>query len=133
MRRAKFVPLARHEFLAQVAYYSREDPALGRRFSAAVEAATARALAYPFGGSPVGADTRRVLVRSFPFSVIYRSDAEGIIVFAVAHNARRPDYWSSRVQESRGRYESAVHDVDARFPSFSAKAEPVACHPQEAR
>jgi hypothetical protein len=91
-----------------VAYYNKEDPGLGARFSSAVEEATIRALAYPLAGSPSSANTRRVFVRDFPFSVVYRSSDDGITVFAVAHELRRPGYWLSRVQELRSRYEASA-------------------------
>lgn len=50
MKRVRFTAAARHELLAQTAWYSQADPALGARFSAAVEAATLRALAFPAAG-----------------------------------------------------------------------------------
>jgi plasmid stabilization system protein ParE len=81
-----------------VAYYSEAQPGLGERFAAAVEEATVRALTFPQAGSPLASDTRRVFVKGFPFSVIYRPEKDGIVVFAVAHHARQPGYWRSRVR-----------------------------------
>lgn len=113
MKRAEFVAAARREFLAHVVYYNKEDSGLGARFSAAVEDAMARALAYPLAGSPAPRNTRRVYVRDFPYSVVYRPNADGITVFAVAHDSRRPNYWSLRVQDREGEYRSseAVNDL----------------------
>jgi toxin ParE1/3/4 len=71
---------------------------LGARFAAAVEDASARALAFPLSGSPYRSNTRRILVKDFPFSLIYRPESEGIVIFAVAHHARRPYYWQSRAR-----------------------------------
>ena len=99
MRSARFVPEARREFLAEIVYYNQEQPGLGARFTAAVEEAAARALAFPHAGSPAAANTRRVLVQGFPFSVVYRDEASGIVIFALAHQSRRPDYWAARVQD----------------------------------
>ena len=39
---------------------------------------------------------RFYLMRRFPFRVIYRVDGDDVIVMAVAHAARSPDYWSNR-------------------------------------
>ena len=50
-------------------------------------------------GRRLPANTRRVLVQGFPFSVVYRDEASGIVIFAVAHQSRRPDYWAARVQD----------------------------------
>ena len=98
MNRARFITAARLEFLAEVIYYSEAEAGLGARFNAAVEEAAVRALAFPQSGSPSRSNTRRVLVNGFPFSLVYRLEPDGIVVFAVAHHARRPYYWQSRVR-----------------------------------
>ncbi|HZO29944.1 MAG TPA: type II toxin-antitoxin system RelE/ParE family toxin [Chloroflexota bacterium] len=95
--RERFVAEAQAEFLGQIAYYSEARTGLGIRFSQAVEAAVARVLAFPNSGTPAPSNTRRVRVRGFPFSVVYRADAGDLTIFAVAHDARRSDYWISRV------------------------------------
>ena len=98
MRRAHFVAAARQEFLAEVDYYNEAQPGLGARFTVAVEAATARALAFPFAGSLAVSNTRRVVLKDFPFSLFYRPEGDGIIVFAVSHHSRRPGYWMTRTK-----------------------------------
>jgi toxin ParE1/3/4 len=98
VKRARFVAGARLEFLAEVIYYSEAQAGLGERFTAAVEEAAARALAYPLAGSPSRSNTRRVIVKGFPFSIVYRPEPDGIVVFALAHHARRPYYWRSRAR-----------------------------------
>ncbi|MFC4310515.1 type II toxin-antitoxin system RelE/ParE family toxin [Steroidobacter flavus] len=104
MKRARFIASARREFLAEVAYYHTQEPDLGVRFTNAVEAAAARALAFPFSGSPASKNTRRIFVRGFPFAVIYRPDSDGILIVAVAHRSRWPEYWHLRVQEDGAVY-----------------------------
>ena len=42
------------------------------------------------------AGTRRVLLDRFPFTVYYRVKADTVTIVAVAHQKRRPGYWSSR-------------------------------------
>ena len=99
MKKARFVAAARREFLAEILYYNQEQPGLGARFTAAVEDATARATAFPLAGSIATENTRKVLLKGFPFAVVYRPLENGILVFAVAHYSRRPGYWESRVQD----------------------------------
>jgi toxin ParE1/3/4 len=99
VKRARFIAPARREFLVEFAYYNGKEPGLGGRFAAAVEEATPRAVAFPLTGSPASKSTRRVFVKDFPFAIIYRQESDGIVVFAVAHHSRRPDYWQSRVQD----------------------------------
>jgi plasmid stabilization system protein ParE len=98
VNRARFITAARLEFLAEVIFYSEAQAGLGARFTTAVEEAAARALAFPLSGSPYRSNTRRILVNGFPFSLIYRPEPDGIVVFAVTHHARRPYYWQSRVR-----------------------------------
>lgn len=62
MKRARFIPEARREFLAEVSYYNKAQPDLGARFTGAVEEAAARALAFPLAGTPSVAGTRRVIL-----------------------------------------------------------------------
>lgn len=99
MKRARFITPARREFLSAVAYYNGKEPGLGARFAAAVEEATMRALAFPLTGSPASQNTRRVFIKDFPFALIYRPHFDGIVIFAVAHHSRRPEYWQLRVQD----------------------------------
>ena len=97
MKRARFAAPARRELLAEVAYYEAKEPGLGGRFLVAVEEATARALAYPLTGTPASERTRRIVLKGFPFALVYRTDDLGLVIFAVAHHARRPGYWRNRI------------------------------------
>jgi plasmid stabilization system protein ParE len=98
VKRARFFPAARREFLAEVRYYNAEQPGLGLRFSKAVEDCLTRALAFPRTGSPGPAGTRRMFLKDFPFAVVYRRDRDELIVFALAHHRRAPGYWQARVK-----------------------------------
>jgi len=40
--------------------------------------------------------TRRVVLRGFPYSVVYRASDGAVVVVAVAHDKRRPGYWRER-------------------------------------
>lgn len=68
-------------------------------FAEAVEEAALRASEFPSAGSPATKSTRRVQLKEFPFALVYRSDSEGIVIFAVAHHARKPGYWVSRLPD----------------------------------
>jgi toxin ParE1/3/4 len=92
-----FLPAAREEFLAAAHHYDTAAPGLGHDFIAAVERAVARIAAFPEHGSPHLMGTRRVVLRRFPFSVVYLLEPEAVLVVAVAHHSRRPGYWRDRV------------------------------------
>jgi hypothetical protein len=47
---------------------------------------------------PLGKNnTRRFLLWRFPFSIIYSEQGSAIMIWAVAHGSRRPEYWSHRL------------------------------------
>lgn len=100
MKRIRFLTAARRELSAQVLHYSESETGLGLKFVLSVEQALAIAVQFPLAGSPGPAATRRVTVRGFPFSVFYLDETEGIVVVAVAHHARRPEYWAGRLERS---------------------------------
>jgi hypothetical protein len=49
-------------------------------------------------GAPVAGHSvlRRWPLRRFPFYMIFRVDAEAVVVLAVGHERRRPEYWGGR-------------------------------------
>jgi toxin ParE1/3/4 len=99
VKRVRFTAPARREYLVEIAYYKGKELSLGFRFANAVEEAAARAATFPDSGSPASKNTRRVYLKDFPFSVVYRVDKHGILIFALAHHSRAPDYWQSRIQD----------------------------------
>lgn len=96
MKPVRFLEEALDEFLEQVRFYEEREKGLGERFRLAVQASTTLATTHPKLGSPWKLRTRRVFPKGFKFSVVYRVEAEEIVVFAVAHFRRRPSYWRDR-------------------------------------
>jgi len=93
----RVLPEAEAELLHEVGYYSNARTGTGVRFQAAVEASIQRASRHPMGGAPSHKETRSVLVKGFPFSVIYRASEAELLVVAVAPHRRRPGYWLARI------------------------------------
>ena len=98
MIRVRFLPAAEIELLKEVTYYSKARTGTGLRFQAAVQAAVSRAATHPLGGAPSFKETRSILVKGFPFSVVYRPSQRELLVVAVAPHRKRPQYWSSRIE-----------------------------------
>ena len=97
MSQIPFLPAAEEEFLRAVDRYTAEAPALGAEFVVEVQRAVECIAAFPEHGSPSIAGTRRVILRRFPFSIIYQAEAGELLVIAVAHHSRLPGYWRDRV------------------------------------
>ncbi|HEV3077244.1 MAG TPA: type II toxin-antitoxin system RelE/ParE family toxin [Thermoanaerobaculia bacterium] len=97
MKVIRFHPGADAEVEAETRYYRRQAGVeVSRRFVEAVEQATRVALEFPNAGSEGIANTRRLQLRGFPHSLVYRPVGDEIVVFAVAHHAREPGYWRAR-------------------------------------
>jgi toxin ParE1/3/4 len=81
-------------------YYDALSGGLGERFLDAVDEAVAAIQVDSLTGSPYeplnDSAVRRRKVRRFPYVVIYEIDDTAVVVLAIAHERRRPDYWSDR-------------------------------------
>ena len=93
----EFHPAAETEHLEAVAYYEFKQPGLGTSYLAAFESAMERVCAaphrYPIERSP---DIRRIRLKRFPYTVLFREVGGIVQVLAVAHHRRRPEYWLGR-------------------------------------
>ena len=91
-----FHPEAERELADAAHFFEERIGGLGAAFADAVEHAITLIRQYPELGTPYGRSSRRVLVRGFPYAVIYEIRPDGILVLAVAHVRRRPGYWRTR-------------------------------------
>jgi len=89
-------PDALAEAIAAAAWYRERSPAAGAAFQAELDHAIDRIAAAPERYPTHVDDTRRILLRRFPFAVIYRLEEQDIQIVAVAHARRRPGYWRYR-------------------------------------
>lgn len=93
----RFLPEAEADLSHEVEYYSSARAGTGVRFQAAIEAALERASRHPLGGAPSFKGTRSMLVRGFPFSIVYRASESELLVVAIAPHRQRPGYWLKRI------------------------------------
>ena len=96
MKAVKFHPDAEFEMLVAAAYYEEQQPDLGRRFLASVQDAVNRIMLNPRLYPTVELDVHRCLTKTFPFGVLFREREGRIIIMAVMHQHRDPDYWKTR-------------------------------------
>jgi plasmid stabilization system protein ParE len=91
-----FEPAASHELNEAADFYDLERPGLGTEFLDAVETALLAVADNP-GASPIElGETRKRVVRRFPYSILYSFDDTVVHVSAIAHHRRRPGYWGER-------------------------------------
>lgn len=87
---------ARAEFDEATDFYGMEQTPLGLAFVGAVEQAVDHVCEYPDSCPAIRGRVRKARVHRFPYSVMYSVVDGQIRVLAVAHDRRRPGYWSGR-------------------------------------
>ena len=90
-------PEALDELKRAWGWHEDQRPGLEDEFRACVDAAMAAAARNPLAWPRVGREVRRVLVRRFPYSVLYVAQLDRIDVLAVFHGARAPREWKRRL------------------------------------
>ncbi len=78
-------------------YYEEAAETLGDDFLDDIHHAIESVRERPKLGVEIAYGFRRVLVRRFPFSVVYFIEPGQIVVVAVAHQSRSPNYWKARI------------------------------------
>lgn len=92
-----FTADARDELQEAILYYQGEAPGLGADLLAEVEIILSLIGEHPELGSPYESGTRRLLLRHFPYSIVYLVAEEQVTIVAIAHQRRRPGYWRERL------------------------------------
>ena len=96
MKIVRFYPAAEAEMIEAASYYEAQQKDLGRRFLASVQDSINRICVNPRLFPIVESDVRRCQTKTFPFGVLFREKPETIVVMAVMHLHRDPDYWRHR-------------------------------------
>jgi plasmid stabilization system protein ParE len=93
--RPHFLSAAEREYVDTVRYYSSQSVELGRAFYRDVEHAVDLIEQFPQIGAPFDVDKRRLILRRFPYSLIYQERPSEIVIAAVRHHRQDPQPWSS--------------------------------------
>jgi toxin ParE1/3/4 len=92
-----FHPDAIEEAWLAARWYRERSPIAARRFVSELNEVIDKIVEAPqrWPHSPRG--TRKIKLPCFPFLVIYREVQGAVLILAVAHGRRRPDYWKNRL------------------------------------
>ena len=93
--------LAEGELADAVAWYEAKQSGLGISLLDLIDNAVERIRSGALPSSLVpgvsrAKGARRVLLRRFPYSIVFYEREEEIVIVAFAHSSRRPGYWRSR-------------------------------------
>lgn len=80
-------------------YFDAQDIGLGNRFLEEIDQAISEIAAMPMAWPITKHGTRkRILLSPFPYIIHYKIARDELIIVAVAHQSREPDYWINRVK-----------------------------------
>lgn len=90
---------AEAEFYETVAYYKQFETTLYQDFIQDFDNTVQNLVSFPNAGQPYLLKTKRIFLRRFPFSIVYKIYKDELIVaFAIMHMRRKPDYWATRIK-----------------------------------
>ncbi len=102
MRKVRILQEAAEEAIAAADWYDNEREGLGKEFAIAVEIAIDLIQEdilplSPMPGNPGTKGPKRLILKRFPYDIVFiESDAETIVI-AIAHHSRKPGYWRKRI------------------------------------
>jgi hypothetical protein len=91
-----FHPEAEEELLYAIDYYEECSPGLGTDFSFELYSSIKQIIAHPDAWAVLDGDIRRILLKRFPFGLLYTLIDDEIFILSVMHLRRNPDYWKQR-------------------------------------
>ena len=96
--RVQLEPEASDELAEAAAYLSDQSPRAAESFLADVADTKVLLLQFPRIGTPLRGNFRRLLLRTFPYQLVYRVEGEDVRIYSVAHLKRKPEYWRRRLR-----------------------------------
>ncbi|MBI1902075.1 MAG: type II toxin-antitoxin system RelE/ParE family toxin [Planctomycetia bacterium] len=96
MLKLEIHPGAEADYNAALEWYLQRSRGAALRFEHAVDQALNEIRAAPHRWARCDQVHRMRRVKRYPHYVIYRVEANAVLVVAVAHARRRPDYWKDR-------------------------------------
>lgn len=94
------IPKRKQKYKKQLIGYDDKVEGLGLEFLFEVRYAESKIIQAPEMWPTYEEETRRYLLKRFPFGVIYFTSEEKIQIVAVAHYKRKPGYWRKRLKNS---------------------------------
>ncbi len=88
---------AQAELDEAIAWYAQQAPGLGEAFLIETLKVVQLVEQFPGAWHPLTPQIRRCRLKRFPYSVVYTQDGADLLVLAIAHQHRRPNYWRNRL------------------------------------
>ncbi len=92
-----FHPRAETELDSAYQYYELQKRGLGKRFMRETYATVSRIKEHPEAWLLIENQVRRCQTQHFPYAVIYKNYEDVILIIAITHLRREPNYWQNRI------------------------------------
>jgi plasmid stabilization system protein ParE len=89
-------PAAAADVEEAYSWYERQRRGLGEEFLESVNAGLREIGAYPLRYAIIFRDTRRFLLKRFPYVIFYRVYPNAVVVVGCMHGRRAPSRWQQR-------------------------------------
>ena len=89
----EFLPLAKLELDDAIEYYELQLEGLGKRYKEEVRTSINRISVFPNSWTIIRPNIRKCVMHKFPYNILYSIQESTILIIAIAHHHRRPDYW----------------------------------------
>ena len=93
---------AAQELDQAITWYNAQAPGLGDVFLIEVTKVFGLIERNPEAWYPLSESARRYRMARFPYGIIYTTDRNDLLVLAVAHLHRQPNYWRDRKKKTGG-------------------------------
>lgn len=93
----RYLELAKFEFHDAISYYKKEQIGLGKIFSDNIKTAISRIKSLPNLYPFIKKEVRKCTLHKFPYNILYVIEENEIVIVAIAHHHRKPDYWVHRI------------------------------------
>jgi len=94
--RARYLSPAEWEMVQAARYYESHVQNLGFDFLSEINRAVKSIEDQPEAAPIIKGLIRRRIIRRFPYAILYQIDPTEIVILAVMHQHRDPDYWHDR-------------------------------------
>lgn len=93
----EFLPIAKSELYDAIEYYNLQVQGLGLRYKSEAKETIKRISIFPTAWKEVKPKIRRCIMHKFPYNIYYSIQNNSLLILAIAHQHRKPDYWIDRV------------------------------------
>ena len=92
----RYLSPAEWEMLQAARYYESQVINLGYDFLSEIHRAVKSIEDNPEAAPKIKGSIRRRIIRRFPYAILYQIDPTEIVILAIMHQHRDPDYWHGR-------------------------------------